>query len=51
MYESQFENARLVRVEPRFSQALARSSTALQVHVPDAGARLGVQRVVLMSVH
>ncbi|KAH9630952.1 hypothetical protein HF086_013491 [Spodoptera exigua] len=42
------EAARLVRVQAAGGELLPRSSCSAHVHVPDVGARLGVQRAVLM---
>lgn len=49
-YASRSENVQLVRVEPARGQVPPRSACVPLVLVPDVGARLGVQRAVLMSV-
>ncbi|CAH0585978.1 unnamed protein product [Chrysodeixis includens] len=49
-YASRSANVRLVHVEPARGQILPRSVCALHVLVPDVGARLGVQRAVLMLI-
>nr|XP_049694314.1 uncharacterized protein LOC110379716 [Helicoverpa armigera] len=49
-WERRGESAALVLVEPARGAILPRATCALHVRVPDVGARLGLQRAVLMLI-